>query len=310
LKINHLKNLITLAFIFISFISSAQVGIGTDDPKGALDINTTNNTGLVLPRVTNIESVTDGNGNTPVNGTTIYDISRNATCFYQDSKWLCISIDTNSGLPVITDETPLTFNSEYIKASNTEANDRFGSSIALSGDGNTLAVGAFNEDSNATGINNIQTDNSTDSSGAVYLFTRSGTTWTQQAYIKASNTGVNDFFGSSISLSNDGNTLAVGAFGESSNTTSINGNQNNNSAPNSGAVYLFTRSGTTWTQQDYIKASNTNTNDRFGNSITLSNDGNTLAVGALGESSNTIGINGNQNNNSAINSGAVYIFTQ
>ena len=91
-----MKNFITLDFILISFILSAQVsiGIGTDNPKGILDINT-NNTGLILPRVSAIENITDGNGNPPVNDTTVYDISRNTTCFYQDS----------SGLPVITNQT-------------------------------------------------------------------------------------------------------------------------------------------------------------------------------------------------------------
>ena len=69
----------------------------------------------------------------------------------------------------------------YVKASNTGASDRFGSSVALSGD--TLAVGAYLEDSNATGIGGNQTNDSAVDSGAVYLFTRSGQTWTQQAYV-------------------------------------------------------------------------------------------------------------------------------
>ena len=217
-----MKNLITLAFILVHISLIAQVGIGTNDPKGALDITTTNNTGLVLPRVSAIEDVTDGNGNPPVNGTTVFDISRNRTCFYQDNRWLCIGINS-SGLPVVIDETPTTtFNpastSDYIKASNTGAFDFFGISINLSRDGNTLAVGASTEDSNATGINNgNQANNLTNASGVVYVFTRSGTTWIQQAYIKASNTGAGDQFGQSVSLSGDGNTLAVGAFGEASN---------------------------------------------------------------------------------------------
>ena len=67
--------------------------------------------------------------------------------------------------------------------------------LALSDDGNTLAVGAGKEDSNATGINGTQTDNSATNSGAVYVFTRSGTTWSQQAYVKASNSGASDLFG-------------------------------------------------------------------------------------------------------------------
>ena len=196
----------------------------------------------------------------------------------------------------------------YLKASNTEGDDRFGITVSLSGDGNTLAVGAPSEDSNATGINGDQADNSKSSAGAVYVFTRSGTTWSQQAYIKASNTDGGDTFGSTISLSDDGNTLAVGASTEDSNATGINGDQADNSVPKAGAVYVFTRSGTTWSQQAYIKASNTDGGDTFGSTISLSDDGNTLAVGASTEDSNATGINGDQADNSVPKAGAVYLY--
>jgi trimeric autotransporter adhesin len=198
----------------------------------------------------------------------------------------------------------------YVKASNTGANDQFGSSVALSVDGNTLAVGALGEASNATGINGNQADDSADSAGAVYVFTRSGGTWSQQAYVKASNTGANDQFGFSVALSGDGNTLAVGAPREDSNAAGINGNQADDSANGAGAVYVFTRSGGTWSQQAYVKASNTGANDGFGWSVALSGDGNTLAVGAVGEDSNATGINGDQADDSANSAGAVYVFTR
>ena len=198
----------------------------------------------------------------------------------------------------------------YIKASNTDAEDLFGFSVSLSSDGNTLAVGAFGEDSNATGINGDQNDNLANISGAVYVFTRSGSVWEQQVYIKASNTGELDFFGGSVSLSADGNTLAVGAIEESSSATGINGDQTDNSAPVSGAVYVFTRSGYAWEQQAYIKASNTDADDLFGASVSLSADGNTLAVGASREDSSATGINGDQSDNAAVNAGAVYVFTR
>jgi len=116
-------------------------------------------------------------------------------------------------------------------------------------------------------------------SGAVYVFSRAGTAGTQQAYIKASNTETYDQFGNSVAL--DGDTLAVGAYREDSSARGINGNQSDNSAGYSGAVYVFTRAGTTWTQQAYIKASNTDASDFFGYSVAL--DGDTLAVGAYRE---------------------------
>jgi hypothetical protein len=71
----------------------------------------------------------------------------------------------------------------------------------------------------------------------VYVFHRVGTTWQQRAYLKASNTGSNDAFGFSVGLLGD--TLAVGAFGEASAAQGVGGNQDNNSATNSGALYIF-----------------------------------------------------------------------
>jgi trimeric autotransporter adhesin len=127
----------------------------------------------------------------------------------------------------------------YVKASNTGAGDEFGWSVALSADGDTLAVGAPLEDSNATGVNGDGANNDASNSGAVYVFTRAGATWAQQAYVKASNTGANDRFGHSVALSADGDTLAVGAYFEDSNATGVNGDQDNNAASNSGAVYLY-----------------------------------------------------------------------
>ncbi|MBK8170384.1 MAG: hypothetical protein IPK60_08550 [Sandaracinaceae bacterium] len=197
----------------------------------------------------------------------------------------------------------------YVKASNTGAGDELGFAIALSADGNTLAVAAPTEASNATGIDGNQADNSAANSGAVYIFTRTGSAWTQQAYIKASNTDATDFFGYSVSLTSDGNTLAVGAPYEASNATGINGNQSNN-AGYAGAAYVFTRTGSVWTQQAYIKSSNTEGFDWFGYPLTLSADGTTLAVASAWEDSNATGINGNQANNSATNAGAVYVFVR
>ena len=163
----------------------------------------------------------------------------------------------------------------------------FGSSVALSRDGNTMAVAAYYESSAATGINGNQNDHSISEAGAVYIFTRTGTTWSQQAYIKASNTGQaavgdgfaeGDQFGYSIALSSDGNTLAVGAIGEDSAATGINGDQADNMANQAGAAYVFTRTGSTWSQQAYVKSSMTRPNVLFGYSIGLSGSGDTLAV--------------------------------
>ena len=80
----------------------------------------------------------------------------------------------------------------YLKASNTDVSDGFGTSVALSADGSILAVGAKLEDSAATGIDGDQADETADGAGAAYVLTRSGLTleWSQQAYLKASNFGL------------------------------------------------------------------------------------------------------------------------
>ncbi|HEY4181990.1 MAG TPA: integrin, partial [Kofleriaceae bacterium] len=198
----------------------------------------------------------------------------------------------------------------YVKASNTEANDLFGYAIALSSDGSTLVVTSNGEDSAATGIDGDAADNSAPSAGAAYVYARSGSSWLQQAYVKASNTHAGDVFGVSAALSGDGNTLAVGAFLEPGGSTGLDGDQQDQTQPYSGAVYVYTRSGSTWTQQAYVKASNTGSNDQFGDSVALSGDGNTLAVAAYMEDSSATGIDGNQTDNSANNSGAVYVFAR
>ena len=206
---------------------------------------------------------------------------------------------------VIITRQGLSMQTDYVKASNTGGNDRFGYSVAL--DGDTLVVGADYEASNATGVDGDQLDHSAPHSGAVYVFFRHlNGTWFQEAYLKASNTGAGDAFGQSVAL--DGDTLVVGADGEDSNATGVNGNQLDNSAPWSGAAYVFVRSDGIWSQQAYLKASNTESNDTFGTSVAL--DGDTLMVGADGEDSNATGVNGNQLDNSSNRSGAAYVFVR
>ncbi|MBA3820430.1 MAG: integrin [Deltaproteobacteria bacterium] len=195
----------------------------------------------------------------------------------------------------------------YLKASNSGTNGLFGMAVALSADGSTLAVGAAFEAGGAAGVNGNQADTSVAGAGAVYVFTRAGTTWSQQAYVKASNPGVQDNFGSVIALSADGSTLAVSAPGEDSAAVGIGGNQADNAAAGSGALYVFTRAGTTWSQQAYVKASNTGATDAFGISLALSNDGATLAVGANREDSQGFG---NQTDNTLTDAGAAYVFVR
>src|SRR5437867_268186 len=116
----------------------------------------------------------------------------------------------------------------------------------------------------------------------------------QQAYVKASNTGPYDLFGFSVAVADA--TMVIGARGESSNATGVNGNENDNSAIDSGAAYVFVRNGTNWSQQTYLKASNTGADDNFGRSVAVA--GNTVVIGAIGEASSGTGVDGDQGDNS------------
>ena len=171
--------------------------------------------------------------------------------------------------------------------------DRFGLSISLSGDGNTLAVGALGEDSYQPGIypdgNEIKhdSDNAHKNSGAAYVFTidSAANTWSQQAFIKSMYPRKPDWYGVSVSLSDDGNTLAVGAYLEASSEAGIHHKSDDLSARKysfaySGQVYLYTRTSSAWFAQAYIKAKNVDSNERFGTSVSLSGNGETLAVGS------------------------------
>jgi hypothetical protein len=203
----------------------------------------------------------------------------------------------------------------YVKASKTvptkiDADDAFGSSVALSADGSTLVVGAIGERSNATGIDGGQSDNSNIRAGAVYVFNRLGNGgWQNEpTYLKASNTGAEDEFGGAVALSADGNTLAVGARFEDSDAVGIDSDQANGTISDSGAVYVFKRDGGSWSQRAYVKASNTGVGDEFGVAISLSGDGSTLAVGGRYEDSSATGIDGDQVDDTAPMSGAVYVY--
>jgi hypothetical protein len=234
----------------------------------------------------------------------------------------------------------------FLKASNAEAADAFGASVALSHDGNTLAVGALGEDSNATGVNGDQANNTcyylaqtgtvidpgckeaykyayngVISNGAVYVFNRGDRIWGQQAYLKPSSTYLNTMFGKSVSLSGDGNTLAIGAPGDASNATGVNGDTTQAIENyNTGAAYIFGRAETTWAQRAYLKPSTLTYvrnadgsiagGGEFGGDVSLSQDGNTLAVGSFREASNAKGINGDEGDTSAARAGAVFVFTQ
>ena len=175
--------------------------------------------------------------------------------------------------------------------------DRFGSALALSADGATLAVGAPNEDSASTGTvapgdEGYQAALDSDgakSSGAVTVYRHSESAWSVEVFVKAPKAGSNDEFGRALALDSSGATLAVGApFEDSASTgtfTAPDGEGYQDAldrgfANNSGAVTVYRRSGSAWSVEALVKAPNASGRDQFGFALALSGDGATLAVGA------------------------------
>lgn len=214
----------------------------------------------------------------------------------------------------------------YLKAPNTDANDQFGCSVAISGD--TIVVGARAEDSgNSTilhspfaGLTPAGDDDSLVNPGAAYVYRRVGTIWALEAYLKAPNPDAGDVFGSSVSISGD--TIAVSAIQERGSLGTVlqapapgfSGATDNDGAPTSGAVYIFERTGTTWAWDAYIKAPNVESGDTFGTKVRIKGD--TLLVSATGEDSasttiqNSLGpsLTPAGDDDSSSLSGAAYVF--
>jgi len=148
------------------------------------------------------------------------------------------------------------------------AKDGFGGRVALSGD--TAVIGAMFQDDKG------------DNSGSAYVFTRTGTTWSQQVKLTAADGAAGDAFGQSIALFGD--TVVIGA------------PHDDDKGNDAGSVYVFTRTGTTWSQQVKLTAADAAAGDVFGISIAFSGD--TIVIGA------------DLNDEKAVNAGAVYVFTR
>ncbi len=208
----------------------------------------------------------------------------------------------------------------YLKpaAGTTQAGDNFGYSVAVAGD--TVVVGAFQEDSSTLGVGaGAGTPNELAiSAGAAYVFTRSAGVWTQQAYLKPAAVGTtqaDDRFGFSVAVAGD--TVVVGANLEDSNTQGVQAGPGtpNESASDAGAAYVFVRSAGVWSQQAYLKPAavgTTQAGDQFGFSVAVAGD--TVVVGAAGEDSSTTGVAagaGTPNDDGTANSaGAAYVFVR
>ena len=284
-----MKNLIFLIFLGYSSLAIAQIGIGTPNPHPSAIVDVESSTKGFLPPVMSNSQI-EGISNAAT-GLIAYSTDENCLVYFDGSNWINLCENTE-----LNPQTDFTASPVRLKANNIDAADLFGRSIALSGDGNTLAVGAPEEDSNNQGVDNDLLA----ASGAVYIYRKVGGVWGAPLRLKASNLGGTDKFGISVTLSEDGNTLVVGSDLEDSDGSGAD----NNNIGNSGAVYVYKFTGGSWSSATRLKADNPGNNDEFGFDISLSDDGNTLAVGATEEDSDGSG----PDNNIIGNSGAVYVF--
>lgn len=236
--------------------------------------------GFLTSKVSFTAAVTDSAATVTINGTAVTGgTESNSISLAEGANLFTIVVTaedgtTNTYTIEITRETAEQVAQQArLKASVTGGNDNFGYSVAI--DGDTLVLGAQREDSDSI---NDPTSNEQAISGAAYVFARTGGTWTQQAYLKADAPEGNAQFGRSVGIYED--TIVIGE------------PLRDGTGTDKGAVYIFTRTDTTWTQQVKLSASDAVDYDNFGESVALENG--TLVVGAIGVDSGT---------------GAAYVFT-
>jgi len=252
-----MKLLTTLLMLLaLAAPARAQLGMGstTPHPSAALDVQATDKA-FYPPRLTTIQRKAIVN---PQSGAFVYDLDKSTFYLFDGVKWLPLAFTTDSNLPT-TDRT----------ASDGAAGDQFGSSVAISDD--YALVGSPGSILSPT-------------RGSVYVFVHSGSTWTQQAKLTASDGAAYDEFGSSVSIS--GNLALIGAPADDN---GVNTDQ--------GSAYVFVRSGSSWTQQAKLTASDGAASDIFGTDVAIS--GTYALVGAFGDDA---GANANQ--------GSAYVFGQ
>jgi hypothetical protein len=257
-KIIKMKKLAQIILMFtISLTSFSQVGIGTTEPKGALDVhsNATNTLAMIVPRVPDYSLVTSSDGTAPINGSMVYDTTLEQLMFYIEGSWITLGKNTTGdGVEVGVIVPPFAGEQVSVDIDGEAAGDQSGRSVSLSADGTVVAIGANNNSGNGS------------SSGHVRVYQTDGTTWTQVG-ADIDGEAANDQSGWSVSLSSDGTVVAIGATSNSGNGSS------------SGHVRVYQTDGTTWTQVG-ADIDGEAADDYSGWSVSLSADGTVVAIGA------------------------------
>lgn len=157
-----------------------------------------------------------------------------------------------------------------------DADDTFGSAVALDETGTTALIAASNDD-----------DPYGSNSGSVYAFTLTENVWVQQAKINPTDGDPGDRFGASVALSDDGTTALIGAAEDAS-----------PGSEGQGSVYVYQSVSGGWTQQTKLTGDEGNSEDRFGGAVAIGNSGSTALIGAPGD----VDANGTE-------AGSMYLFT-
>lgn len=292
-----MKRLLLICFVCVPHLLQAQnVGIGTSTPHNSaqLDISSSNK-GLSIPSMTTTQRLAIAG---PKAGLFVYDTNKQTLCMFNGTNWVYFqptpdpnisipigvassdgivgdqfgySVDMHGNYAVVGapgDDIAANANqgsvyvffyngSNWVEqakliAGDGSAEDRFGHSVSIHGD--YIIVGAPYDD---VGANNSQ--------GSAYIFIRSGNTWTQQTRITGGSATAGDFFGNAVSI--HGDFVVVGA-----------PNDNVGSNNLQGTAYFFNRSGTVWTQTNYVTIPGGAADDRFGTAVDLTAD--YAAIGA------------------------------
>lgn len=245
-------------FMIAGKLKAQNVGIGTATPHNSaiLDIQSSNK-GISLPSMTSAQRKAINN---PKPGLLVYDLDKNTIYMYDGGQWLALLFSASEGLvPPIARV-----------ASDGDVGDEFGFSVSINGSYAVIGAPFDNVGQNVD-------------QGAAYVFVRSGSVWSEQAKIIADDGATGDYFGYSVAI--NGSYIIVGAF------------LDNNPVTDAGSAYVFTRSGTVWTQQAKLTASNAATNDHFGYSVSISG-----AYAVIGAKDDDIGAN--------VDEGSAYFFNR
>jgi hypothetical protein len=176
---------------------------------------------------------------------------------------------------------------------------RFGTAVALSGD--TLVVGMPGDHTIGSGVDPDHGGWEEDQ-GAALVFVRESGAWVEDAYLKATWPSASLHFGSSVAI--HGDVVVVGGPGEDGGGTGVD-SPGGSWSPDAGAAYVFVRRDGVWTSEAYLKASNTDSYDRFGTSVAVS-DG-TIVVGAVKEAGSGVGVDPPDDDDLPF-AGAAYVF--